>query len=483
MARCSCGRLGWRFGLVAALAAFGLGGPSAYAQAAWERTRVIERADYADRLRAMWLGQVIANWTGLRTEGAAIAPPFLTDADWGQPFQGGAPLGFVFGQNPWGADDDTDIESVYLHLMHSLGTQRLTGEQLAEGWRRHVNRFIWVRARELMGRGVLPPSTSLASANVHWMQIDAQLTTEFFGALAPGMPERALDMADLPIRTTAANHAAHASQFYVVLYSLATQADRSLPMRDQLLWIYEKALAFIPAESKAADVARLVRDDYLTNTDRDNWERTRDLVYQRYQQNASTHGFMYRGWTESSVNFAGGLIAMLYGEGDFLRTVRIGTLSGWDSDNGTATMGGLLGLMLGHDEIVRQVRAQSPGQALSDQFWVARTRDAMPDYVPGSSPADDTFALMADRCSAIAEREVIAAGGVVSGTGSTHTRWLLPPVVGYAQAGQLARPVEGTPTFLEDQRSGNPVRASRRGHGDGEQQRQFQPPCACHHIW
>jgi hypothetical protein len=39
---------------------------SAVAQA---DVRLISRADYADRLRAMWLGETIANWTGLTSEG------------------------------------------------------------------------------------------------------------------------------------------------------------------------------------------------------------------------------------------------------------------------------------------------------------------------------------------------------------------------------------------------------------------------------
>ena len=45
---------------------------------------VIDRADYADRLHGFWLGQSIANWTGLSTEMVKVAPPFFTDADWGK---------------------------------------------------------------------------------------------------------------------------------------------------------------------------------------------------------------------------------------------------------------------------------------------------------------------------------------------------------------------------------------------------------------
>ena len=394
--------------------------------------RLIDRDDYADRLRAMWLGEIIANWTGLRAEGKRTEPPFLTDDDWGIDL-GKGPLEFVTDQDPWKADDDTDIEYVYLHLMDQhksgIGATLLSAEQIADGWIAHINRFIWVsnaRARELMDRGgegggVVPPETGLGSANTHWLKIDAQLTTEFFGALAPGMPDRAMELAELPIAVTASGHAAHAAQFYVVLYSLATQVDPALAPPDRNVWLVTEARRSIPDTSKAADIVDFVLADYLANPDPDDWELTRDRVYERYQLNASANGFKYWGWTESSINFATGLIALLYGEGDYKRTIQIGTLSGWDADNGTATMGGLLGLMLGTDELI----AQFPGQTLSDRFWISRTRDNMTDYLPDDPEAEDTFSLMAGRMVPIIERVIGQAGGLLD---DEDGLWLLPPV-------------------------------------------------------
>jgi hypothetical protein len=453
-----------------------LGAAAGTATAGWQETRLLDRAAYKDRLRAMWLAEVIANWTGIRTEGNRQTAPFLTDADWGRPFDGGAPLTYVLSQNPWQADDDTDIEYVYIHAMGALATNRLSGEQIRDAWTEHINRFIWVsneRTRALMGRGIEPPRTSLPCANQYWMAIDAQLTTEVFGALCPGMPERAMDMAALPIRATAGNHAAYASQFYMLLYALALQADPALPIRDRILWIYDRALSYLPPgtgpANKARDIAEFVRTDYLANPDKDNWERTRDLVYDRYQLNDTANGFLFRGWTESSVNFAGGLMALLYGEGDYLKTVRVGALSGWDSDNGTATMGGLLGLMLGYDEIVRQVRVASPNQQLSDRFWILRTRDNLPDYLASDPAAEDTFSLMAERMLTIVEREIVAVGGRI-GAGppgtppaprgtpgdpgdALHGTWLLPPPVVYGRDGWPAEPYKANPFWREDQRS------------------------------
>ncbi len=394
------------------------------AQTAAAAPRTLDQADYADRLRAMWLGEVIANWTGIRTEGQRQAAPFFTDAD------ASSWAWLVLTQDPWLADDDTDVESAYLAALDAAGggtgsVTRLSPQQIAQRWIDHINRFIWVsnaRARALIARGMTPPSTSLGPANSSHLMIDAQLTTELFGALCPGMPERALEMADLPIRTTASGHAAHASQFYVVLYSLATQAPRDLPIADRTLWLVREARKHIPSTSKAADIADTILADFLANPDPNDWERTRDLVYDRYQLHASDHGFHYRAWYESSVNLAGGLLALLYGHGDFERTVQVGALSGWDSDNGTATMGGLLGLLLGYDALTDQVRQNHPGATFSDRFDIARTRDNMPDYLPSDLAAQDTFTLMAQRMVPIIRREIVDAGGLVDAD-----RWLLPP--------------------------------------------------------
>ncbi|MBL0928297.1 MAG: ADP-ribosylglycohydrolase family protein [Phycisphaerales bacterium] len=402
----------------AAAAGFALAaaGPAAAAP-----PRELDRADYTQRLRGMWLAESIANWTGLRTEGGWTAAPFLTDANWGMDTWQG-PITWVYWDDPWRADDDTDVEYIYLHLHSSLAVNRLTPAQIATGWQNHINRFIWVSnasARGLIGRGVVPPATSFLGANPNALMIDAQLTTEIFGALCPGMPERALQMADLPIRTTAAGYAAHAAQFYVVLYSLATQVDRSLPPREQALWLVREARKWIPDSSKSADICDFVLADFLSNPDPSDWERTRDRVAVRYQSSAAANGFVYQAWYESSVNFATGLIALLYGQLDFKRTTQIGTLSGWDSDNGTATMGGLIGLIKGPGPIA----ADFPPWPPSDRFYIYRTRDNLPDYLPADPAAEDTFTMMAQRMLPIVEREITAGGGRVDAAAG---RWLLP---------------------------------------------------------
>lgn len=401
--------------------------------------RELNQADYAARLRTMWLGQCIANWTGLRTEGRRINPPFYTDADWGQ-VRDGQLITFVLNQDPWLADDDTDVEYVYLHEMALTPAGPLTPHRIRDAWIPHINRFIWVsnaKARSLMDRGVLPPMTAALTANDQALMIDAQLTTELFGLMCPGMPDRALSLADPAIRTTSTGYAAHAAQFHVVLYALAPVAPETLPIDQRLRWLFDRARAMIPNSSKTADIADFVLADYLANPDKNDWERTRDAVYQRYHGNAAANGFRYRAWYESSVNFAAVCAGLLYGQGDYRRTVQICTLWGWDSDNATATLGGLLGFMLGPSPVTG-LAAQFPATNFSDRFDIDRTRDAMPDYLPLDPAAQDTLTRMANRMMATAEAQILAAGGIAVPVLSTGAAWILPPALPGLGAGSAS---------------------------------------------
>lgn len=89
----------------------------------------VSRKEYANKLYGCWLGQCIANWTGLVTEmdkigniGDIKTGNFYTREDWGKPdhpniWSPGKPsdlsptIDFVFrSENEiWGADDDTDV--------------------------------------------------------------------------------------------------------------------------------------------------------------------------------------------------------------------------------------------------------------------------------------------------------------------------------------------------------------------------------------
>ena len=199
---------------------------------------VVSRSAYADKLHGFWLGQCIANWTGLRTEGHRKQAPFYTDADWGTtPENKRGRIEFVLVKKGevGGADDDTDIEYIYQDLLHWHKRSVLTPEQIRDGWLKHIKteepNALWVSnesALKLMAKGMAPPDTSLPEHNKNYSMIDAQLTTELFGLFAPARPDVALEMAHLPIRVTAYRDAEWIAEFYVVMHALASRDRKSV---------------------------------------------------------------------------------------------------------------------------------------------------------------------------------------------------------------------------------------------------------------
>ena len=141
-----------------------------------------------------------------------------------------------------------------------------------------------------------------------WDMIDAQLTTEIFGALSPGRPDVALKIAHLPIRTTAYLHSEWASEFYIIMHSLASVVDRSLSRREQVIWLAEKARKRVPEWSYIADMYDFVKKDYDSNSDKNNWELTRDRIARRYQHNV-TAGYQYKYPWDAGINFSMPIVA------------------------------------------------------------------------------------------------------------------------------------------------------------------------------
>jgi len=393
--------------------------------------KVISRSDYADKLYGFWLGQCIANWTGLVTEmdkigniGEIKTGPFYTRDDWGKPDQPsiwgeGLPselsenIDFVFrGEDEiWGADDDTDIEYMYQHLLYTNKTSRLSGKQIKEGWLKHIKHeeenYLWVanqKALDMMLNGAVPPETSDPNItkdsiydNYHEM-IDAQLTTEIFGLFAPARPDIALKMAELPIRTTARENAQWISEFYVIMYSLASEVDKTLSEKEQIIWMANQAREHLPNDSYAAKMYDFVKSKYDEDIP---WEQARDDLYERYQVNQedgytiTSKNIFCNGCFAAGINFGASIVSLLYGEGDIKETIKIGALAGWDSDNPTATWGGLLGFMLGKEGV-----EASFGRTFSDRFNIHRTRVNFPNN------GLDTFDQMAKTGIYIIDRAV-----------------------------------------------------------------------------
>lgn len=387
--------------------------------------RIISRSEYKKKLYGFWLGECIANWTGLVTEmdkigsiGELKTGAFYTRDDWEKPDQPSiwgqgvpsnlsATINFVFVEPDgiWGSDDDTDIEYIYQELLYSNKQSILTGEQIRSGWLKHIKKeeenFLWVsnqRAFDLMNDGMIPPATGDPKNNQEFEMIDAQLTTEIFGLFAPARPDVALKMAELPIQTTARFNSQWISEFYVTMYSLASAVDEKKTNKENILWMADVSRKQLPSDSYSAKMYDFVKSRYLSDIP---WEQTRDEVYQRYQvdqadgYDMTSKNKYCNGCFAAGINFASSLISLFYGEGNIVETIKIGTLAGWDSDNPTATWGGLLGFMIGKEGVEKAFNRK-----FSNQFNIHRTRIGFPNN------GIDSFENMAEKGVFVIDRVV-----------------------------------------------------------------------------
>tara|TARA_B100001121_G_scaffold130673_1_gene114565 strand:- start:166 stop:1464 length:1299 start_codon:yes stop_codon:yes gene_type:complete len=363
-----------------------------------QNTITISVDEYRDKLKGFWLGQCIANMTGLVTEmdkigniGEIKTGKFYTSEDWGKLDQPSIfspnksselskTIDFVFEQDGmWPADDDTDIEYMYQELLLNYKTSFLSPDQIRDGWINHIKQkeenFLWVsnqKAFDLMNEGYVPPKTSDPKLNEYYDMIDAQLTTEIFGILSPGRPDIALKMAELPILTTARYNAKWISDFYVSMYSLSTTLNLNLDIRENIFSIADISSKLLPDSSYASKMYKFVKLEYENGR---SWEEARDNIYERYQVNSedgydiTSKNLYCNGCFSAGINFAASLISLFWGGGDLKETIKIGTLAGWDSDNPTSTWGGMLGFIIGKKAVEKEF-----GRSFSDKYFIHRTR-------------------------------------------------------------------------------------------------------------
>ena len=403
----------------------------------------ISKENYQDQLEGFWLGQLIANWTGLITENDKIGNigeiktgDFYTRENWGKTDQrsiweddsidkSNIKIDYVLKSEDeiWGSDDDTDIEYMYQYLQNFYETNILTPSQIRDGWLKHIyieeENYLWVsnqRAFDLMLEGFEPPETSNPEKNEFYDMIDAQLTTEIFGLFSPTKPEFAIEMSRLPIQTTARDEAQEIAEFYVRMYSNASNTKNLKSIKEKMFWLAKESRSKLNNNlypSKMYDYIKGLYDSGIK------WEQTRDSIYYRYQVNQkddysiTSKNLYCNGCYAAGINFASSLVSLFYGQGNLKETIKIGTLAGWDSDNPTSTWCGLIGFIIGREMVEKEFNMK-----LSNMFNIHRTRKNFPN------DGIDTFENMAKNGIKIVDKVVLEElNGKID---SDNKLWLIP---------------------------------------------------------
>lgn len=142
----------------------------------------LTHAEYLDRVQAIWTAQMIGQMTGVRFEHRQASALPVT------------PMTHLPGYAP--VDDDYYYEMVAIRAFEKYGTS-LTVEQLGQQWLEN-NAGSWGSSEQallLLKRGVKAPDTGHPRYNKLWWTIGPQFSSDVYGALAPGMPNLAAEMA------------------------------------------------------------------------------------------------------------------------------------------------------------------------------------------------------------------------------------------------------------------------------------------------
>lgn len=371
----------------------------------------ISEDELRDKIAGYWIGQCVGNYMGFPFEGTYTEEPvpifvdryYQFDADTSLAINRNDLRGYCRLVTDWfeGAfsDDDTDIEFVTLHAIEKYGLD-INYSEITEMWKSHINRKIWCAnrsARDLMARGLIAPETGSKANNANWYQIDPQLVNEIWSMVYPGMVKKSAARAEWGARITNDDWGTHPTIAYGVMYSSAV-------FEKDVNKLVDLALTYIPENSP---FNKGMKDVIAWHKQNDDWRKTRKLIFDKYYCYKSNGYEAPVSDVSSLSNGLFGIMAVLYGEGDFVKTTGIAVSAGMDCDNQAATCAGLIGVINGASAIPKRLTL-----GLSDKpSWKTPFNDTYINFTRDGLPVYTKISDIVNRILLIAEEAILTNGG------------------------------------------------------------------------
>jgi len=352
-----------------------IGNTATYRAVSSNKTMELSAELLRDKIRGGLLGQILGNLNGLEHEMEYINEPGNVE-DYTPALPEGA----------W-TDDDTDMEWVYITEMQRHNQIELSPSRIVKLWKERINKRIWCSnqyARQLMDIGIEPPLTGNIVLNP-WadFNISGQFICESFGLLAPGMPQTAARTGLNYTRVTIDGEPAQTTQLFTTMIATAFTTN-------DMDHILNAGLSAIDTNCTIREIVNDVRKWYQAHSD--DWRAIRCRIKDKY----SKHDGAIRDKNGYELNTASTIAALLYGEGDFVKTLKTAFNFGWDADNNAATSGTIVGVIKGYRWMMKQ------NWNIVDRYRNT-TRDDM--------PMNETITSFADRLIDLAEKVIIEQGG------------------------------------------------------------------------
>lgn len=275
-------------------------------------------ASYKDKVNACWIGKNIGGTMGTPYEGQRKTHDIH---------------GFATAANVVLPNDDLDLQLVWLLALEQQGPKAVNASLLGEYWLSfispHWNEYGIGKANMKAG---LPPPLSGDYENSWKHSNGAWIRTEIWASIAPAMPDVAAKYA---MEDAMVDHGAGEGTFAAAF--VAAMQSAAFAVKDIRKCI-EIGLAAIPEESRMAKSVRLAIECYEKKM---TWLEARNAVF---ESNAD----LGDGWFEAPSNVTYAVIGLLWGEGDFKKTMITAINCGDDTDCTGATVGATLGILYGN---------------------------------------------------------------------------------------------------------------------------------------
>ncbi len=254
------------------------------------------------------------------------------------------------------ADDDANGPYYFLRALYDDAKDRdITPQDVARAWlnyaREGVGMFWWggygVSTEHTvyvnLKRGIPAPQCGSIAQNGQIVaeQIGGQIFIDTWGLITPGNPKRAADLGEAAARVSHDGEGVLGARFFCAAISKAFETSH-------IEEIIAAGLEQIPAESTYSKVAHAVLEFHKEHPD--DFRACRDMLERDWGYDK------YTGVCHIIPNAGVCVLAMIYGQGDFNRTVEIATMCSWDTDCNAGNVGTVLGVACGLDGIADRYR-------------------------------------------------------------------------------------------------------------------------------
>jgi len=321
--------------------------------------RRLSRAALEDKVRGGWAGQMIGVAFGAPTEFKSNGRIIVEEIAW-RPDQVKNAID----------QDDLYVEMTFAEVMDRVGLEA-TSEQYGEMFKDskynlwHAN----AAARRLLNRGIKAPQSGEPRWNAHANDIDFQIESDFIGLMCPGLPREANKYADRVGRVMNYGDGLYGGMFFSGMYAAAFfESDPRT--------VVEAGLRSIPAESGYAKVIRDVLAGHARHPD--DWKKTWQLVTDAWDKDdPCPDGALSAFNIDARLNGAFVALGLLYGAGDFAKTLDVATRAGQDSDCNPSSALGVLGVILGYERIPDVWKSGIPAIATTPFSYTTHTFESI----------------------------------------------------------------------------------------------------------